>query len=310
MRSRYAIVLLVAFALVAAACGDDAADTTAAATTTAAPTTTTAAPTTTTAAPTTTTEAPDPCAIENLNLVEPGTLTIGTGEPVFPPWMMDDDPTNKQGFEGAVAYAIAEQLGFADDQVVWVRTGFDEVIAPGPKDFDFNLQQYSITVEREEVVDFSNGYYTVKQALVAYDDSPVQDASTAADLKAFKLGAAIGTTSLDYIDNVIQPDEKAAVYDTNADAKSALDAKQIDALVFDLPTAYFITAVEIPEASIVGQLENPGGAPEEFGLLFADGNELISCVNVAIEALKADGTLAALEAEWLAQEGDIKTITP
>ena len=239
-----------------------------------------------------------------------GTLTIGTGEPVFPPWMIDDDPTNQQGFEGAVAYAVAERMGVTADQVAWVRTGFDEAIAPGPKSFDFNMQQYSITTERDEVVDFSNGYYTVKQALVGYPGSAIESATTVADLQDAKLGAQIGTTSLDYIENVIQPTEKAAVYDTNADAKSGLDAGQVDAVVFDLPTAYYITAVEIPDATIIGQLENPGGAPEEFGLLFADGNTLVSCVNVALEALKADGTIAALEEEWLTESGDIATITP
>jgi polar amino acid transport system substrate-binding protein len=250
------------------------------------------------------------CAVENLNLVTAGNLTIGTGEPVFPPWMIDDDPTNQQGFESAVAYAIAEKMGFSDEQVVWVRTGFDEAIAPGPKNFDFNMQQYSITVDRDEVVDFSSGYYTVKQALVGYPGSSIESATTVADLQSAKLGAQIGTTSLDYIDNVIQPDQKAAVYDTNADAKSGLDAGQVDAVVFDLPTAYFITAVEIPDATIIGQLENPGGAPEEFGLLFAEGNTLVSCVNVALEALEADGTLAALEEEWLTESGDIAIITP
>lgn len=283
MRTRLGIVLLVVLSMLATACGDDD-------------------------------DAEGPagqsCAIEDLNLVEPGVLTIATGEPVFPPWMIDDDPTNQQGFEGAVAYAIAEEMGFSPDQVKWVRTDFFEAISVGSKDFDFNIQQYSITAERDEVVDFSEGYYTVQQALVAYGDSPVLAASTAADLKQYRLGAALGTTSLNYIEDVIEPDSPAAVYDTNADAKAALDAGQIDALVFDLPTAFYITAVEIPEASIVGVLEAPGGAPEEFGLLFEDGNPLVECVNVAIRALKADGTLAALEAEWLIGGSDLKVITP
>ena len=290
MTKRFGVLLVVVLALVAAACGNDdgGAATTAGATTTVA----------------------DACAITNLNLVEPGVLTIATGEPAFPPWIIDDDPTNKQGFEGAVAYAVAGKLGFADDQVKWVRTGFDEAIAPGPKNFDFNLQQYSISAEREQVVDFSVGYYTVKQALVAYADSPIQAAETIADLKAYRLGAAQGTTSLNYIEDVIQPDQKASVYEDNSSAKLALDANQIDALVFDLPTAYYITAVEIPDASIVAVLETPGAQPEEFGLLFAKGNPLVTCVDQALEALKADGTLAKFEQEWLAQAGDIKTIGP
>ena len=280
----FVLVLVVALAAGVAACGDDE---------------------------TATTTAPlESCAVADLILVEPGFLTIATGDPAFPPWVIDDDPTNKQGFEAAVAYAVAAELGFADAQVKWVRTGFDEAIAVGSKNFDFNLQQYSITSERDEVVDFSIGYYTVQQALVAYADSAVLAAETAADLKGFKLGAAIGTTSLDYIEQVIEPATAAAVYDTNADAKAALDAGQVDALVFDLLTAYYITEVEIPEATIVGVLQAPGAAPEEFGLLFADGNSLVSCVNGALQALKDDGTLANLAAEWLVGAGDIKVITP
>ncbi|MGH8928361.1 MAG: ABC transporter substrate-binding protein, partial [Acidimicrobiia bacterium] len=278
-------------------------------TTTAAATTTTAAATTTTAAASTTTTAADECAIDQLELVEPGVLTVATGEPAFPPWVIDDDPTNQQGFEAAVAYAIAERLGFTPDQVTWVRTGFDEAIAPGPKDFDFNLQQYSITDERDEVVDFSIPYYVTDQALVAFADTPVTEANTVADLKGYVLGAQIGTTSLDYIEEIIQPDTPPPVYDTNSDAKSALEAGQVDALVFDLPTAYFITAVEIPEATIVGVLEASEGQADRFGLLFADGNPLVDCVNGALESLEADGTLDALAEEWLAQAGEIKTIT-
>jgi polar amino acid transport system substrate-binding protein len=296
MRIKFGILLLLVFALVVAACGDDDA------------TTTTAAPATT-AAPTTT-EAVDECAVENLNLVTAGTLTLATSEPAYPPWMIDDDPTNKQGFEGAVAYAIANQMGFTDAQVEWVRVDFYETISVGPKNFDFNIQQYSITAEREEVVDFSDGYYTVQQALVAYADSAVTAANTAADLQGYKLGAAIGTTSFDYIEEVIQPSTPAAAYDDNPATKAALDAGQIDAVVYDLPTAFYITAVEIPEASIVGVLEAPGGAPEEFGLLFEEGNSLVGCVNQALAALEADGTLAALEAEWLIGANDFKVITP
>lgn len=249
------------------------------------------------------------CAVEDLELVTPGTLTIGTGEPVFPPWMIDDDPTNKQGYESAVAYAVANELGFADEDVEWVRTGFDQVIAPGPKDFDFNIQQFSITEARDEVVDFSDGYYQVRQAIVAYEDSPAVGASTVADLQGLRIGAQIGTTSLDYVENVIQPSTPAAVYDTNADAKAALDAGQVDALVFDLPTAYFVTAVEIEGSQILGQLEEVGDEPEELGMLFAEGNTLVTCVNEALAALRTEGTLAALEEEWLAQGGDIPTIS-
>lgn len=249
------------------------------------------------------------CAVDQLELVQSGVLTVATAEPAFPPWVVDDDPTNQQGFEAAVAYAVAEQLGFTPEQVTWVRTGFDEAVAPGPKDFDFNLQQYSITDDRDEVVDFSVPYYVTDQALVAFADSPVTEANTVADLKGFVLGAQIGTTSLDYIEEIIQPDTAPPVYDTNSDAKSALDAGQVDALVFDLPTAHYITAVEIPEATIVGVLEASEEQADRLGLLFADGSSLVACVNGALEALGADGTLDALAEQWLASEGEIKTIT-
>ncbi len=258
------------------------------------------------------------CDVDSLPLTEPGTLTVATGEPVFEPWMSDDDPTNGEGFESALVYALAEQLGFAEDDVTWVRTGFDEAIAPGSKDYDFNIQQYSITDERDEVVDFSEGYYEVEQALVAAADAPIADAASLADLRSARLGAAIGTTSLDYVEQVIQPESQALVFDDNAAAKAAFDAGQVDGLVFDLPTAYFITAVEIPDAAIVGVLpreSTTGGATEEadgaeeLGMLFEEGSELVPCVNEALSALRADGTVEALEEQWLSQAGDIPTLT-
>ena len=251
----------------------------------------------------------DSCAKEDLALVQPGVLTIATGEPAFPPWIIDDDPTNKQGFEGAVAYAIAEELGFADSEVQWVRTGFDEAIAPGEKSFDFNIQQYSITEEREEVVDFSEAYYVTNQALVAYPDSPVASATSIADLKNAKLGAQIGTTSLLYIEQVIQPDTPAAVYDTNVDAKSALDANQVDGLVFDLPTAYYITAVEIPEATIVGAFEVSEDQADRFGLLLEKDSALTPCLDEVILGLWEIGTLDDLAEQWLQTESEIPTIS-
>jgi polar amino acid transport system substrate-binding protein len=251
----------------------------------------------------------DSCVIEDLALVTPGTLTIATGEPAFPPYVIDDDPTNKQGFEAAVAYAVANEMGFTDDQVVWTRTGFDDAIAVGPKDFDFNIQQYSITEAREEVVDFSDPYYETSQALVGYSDSAVVGATSIDDLKGLKLGAQIGTTSLAYIEDVIQPDEPAAVYDDNVAAKSALDAKQVDALVFDLPTAYFVTAVEIEGSEIIGVLETPDDSADFFGLLMANDSPLRNCVNAALGRLRDAGTLDALADEWLQSAGDIPTIS-
>jgi len=290
MRFKTMTAILLALALVAAACGDD--------------------------------DAADgdggdagSCVVADLNLVTPGTLTVATGEPAFPPWVSGpdganfDDPESGTGFEAALVYALAAEMGFTDDQVTWIRTGFDEVIAPGPKDFDFNLQQYSITDAREEVVDFSDPYYTTAQALVAFPDSAVAGATSLADLKGANLGAQIGTTSLDFIEDVIDPDNQAAVYDTNVDAKSALEAGQIDGIVVDLPTAYFITAVEIEGSVIVAEFETASAAPDEYGLLFSDGNSLVGCVNAALGSLRDSGALAALEDEWLVSAGGLVSIS-
>lgn len=290
MRFKTMTAILLALALVAAACGDDdAADGDGGDTVS--------------------------CEVADLNLVTPGTLTVATGEPAFPPWVSGpdganfDDPESGTGFEAALVYALAAEMGFTDDQVTWIRTGFDEVIAPGPKDFDFNLQQYSITAAREEVVDFSDPYYTTAQALVAFPDSAVAGATSLADLKDTKLGAQIGTTSLDFIEDVIAPTSDAAVYDTNVDAKTALDVGQVDGLVMDLPTAYYVTAVEIEGSVIVAEFEAASAAPDEFGLLFADGNSLVGCVNAALATLRSDGTLAALEDEWLVSAGGLVSIS-
>ena len=242
-----------------------------------------------------------------------GTLTVATGETVFPPWMGAgeddfDDPTTGTGYEGALVFALAEQLGFTAEDVTFVRTPFDTVIAPGEKDWDFNIQQYSITEERDEVVDFSDGYYQVEQAIIGAGDSPAASAAGVADLQELRLGAAIGTTSLDYIDNIIEPSEAAQVYDDNAAAKAAFDAGQVDGIVFDLPTAFFITAVEITDASIIGVLPRTD-TTEELGMLFEEGSPLVPCVNDALAALVDDGTLAALEDEWLNQGGNIPTLS-
>jgi polar amino acid transport system substrate-binding protein len=295
--------LLLALALLAGACGDS--------TGTSSDSESPAEPAATSeAAPPSETEAADACAPESMPTVKPGTLTVATGEPAFPPWVEgDDDPTSKKGFEAAVVYAVAEELGFDDADVKWTRTGFDAAIAPGDKPYDFNIQQYGITPKRDKVVDFSDGYYTVQQALVAAKDSQVAKASSIDDLKSLRLGAAIGTTSLDYIEEVIQPEQQAQVYDDNAAAKAAFNAGQVDGIVFDLPTAYYITAVEIPKASIVGVLPLAGTEPEQLGMLFTDGSELVPCVNEALSALKEDGTLERLEQRWLRQGGDIPTLS-
>jgi polar amino acid transport system substrate-binding protein len=228
---------------------------------------------------------------------------MGVGDDHF------DVPESKTGFEGALVYALASKLGFADDQVVFVRTGFDEVIAPGPKDWDFNIQQYSITADRDEVVDFSDPYYTTRQALVTFADSPYATATSMADLADAKLGAAIGTTSLDFIEDVIQPDSDPNVYDQNTDLEAAMKAGQIDGLVVDLPTAYFVVAVQVEGAVIAGQFEAAAAAPDDYGLLFAEGNSLLTCVNEALTQLKRQGALQVFEDTWLTQSGEVSTIT-
>jgi polar amino acid transport system substrate-binding protein len=296
-RRHAAFAALLALTVLAAACGDDDDDSGS------------AASATTAAAGGATTAGAANCAKDSLPLKKAGTLTVATGEPAFLPWVGGDDhPESGEGFESALVYAIAEQLGFAKADVTWIRTGFDEAVAPGPKAFDFNVQQYSITDERKQVVDFSTGYYTVQQAIVARDGSAAASAKSVADLKSAKLGAAIGTTSLDYIDNVIKPSTKAAVFDDNAAAKAALDAKQVDGLVFDLPTAYYITSVEIPDAKIVGVLPATGEA-EQLGALFEKGSGLVACVDQALATLQSNGTLDQLQQQWLNQGGAIPTLT-
>lgn len=245
------------------------------------------------------TETPDECAKENLATLAPGTLTIGTDSPAYPPYFVDDDPTNGQGFESAVAYAVAGGLGFAPEEVAWTVVPFNKSYAPGAKDFDFDINQISITPERAEVVTFSDGYYTVNQAVIALADSPVANATTLEELKGARLGAQVGTTSLKYIQDYIQPSSDPYVYNDTNDAKSALKNGQIDAIVVDLPTAYYITAVEIPKGKIVGQFPAQDGG-EQFGMLFQKDNPLVGCVNKVLAELKESGELQAIQDEWLA----------
>ncbi len=241
----------------------------------------------------------------------PGVLTVATGEPAFPQYVIDDDPTTGEGFESAVVYAVAEALGFQQADVNWVRTTFDEAIAPGEKDYDFNIQQYGITAERDEVVDFSLPYYNDQKALLVPADSPAASASTFADIQDLKYGATIGTTDADYITETIgiaEPD--VAIYDDQAATFAALDAGQIDATVIGLPTALYITGVEMPQITIAGLLPRTDeGAEGDMGMLFADGNPARDCVNTALQSLTDDGTLAALDEEWMQSGGDIPEIT-
>jgi polar amino acid transport system substrate-binding protein len=249
------------------------------------------------------------CSPDVLETQTPGTLTIATDQPVFEPWFLDDDPSNGSGFEGAVAYAVAERLGFATDDVTWVRVPFNAAIAPGPKDFDFDINEFSITPERAEAVDFSTGYYDVTQAVIALEGNSASGAASLADLKDVRIGAQVGTTSFAAVESVIAPTTEAAVFNTNDDAKLALSNGQVDAIVVDLPTAFFITSAELQNAKIVGQLPAGTGTPEQFGAVLDKGSPLTSCVSEAVEALRSAGTLAALEQQWLTSAGSAPELT-
>ena len=239
-----------------------------------------------------------------------GTLTIATGEPAYSPWVENDAPESGEGFEAAVALAVADELGYTGESVVWVRTTFDEAIQPGAKSFDFNLQQYSITPERAETISFSDPYYTTNQAIVALADSPAIGATTTADLVGVKFGAQAGTTSLDFITEVIKPSSEPFVYDDNAGAKAALEAGQIDAIVVDLPTAFYISAVEIEGSSVVGQFPaDAGGTTDEFGMVFEKDNPLVGCVNAALASLTESGELAGIVQQWLSDKTGAPVIT-
>jgi polar amino acid transport system substrate-binding protein len=271
------------------------------------------------------TPTPDPCARESLATIASGKLTIGTDNPAYPPyfahreggntppWEESDftgDPTTGEGFESAAAYAIAEQLGFSKEEVAWVVVPFANSYAPGPKTFDFDINQVSYTPERATQVDLSDGYYIVKQSVVALADSPLAKVTTIAGLKDFKFGAQVGTTSYNTIVNVIQPPEDKApsVYDTNDAAIEALKAGQIDGIVVDLPTADFITNVQVEGSTAVGKFDQ--GDPEYFSLVLAKGSPLTGCVNGAIKALTDDGTLASLAKQWLPFQDGVPAFQP
>ena len=237
--------------------------------------------------------------------VTDGKLTIGTGEPAYYPWVIDDAPESGEGFEAAVAYAVAHELGFAAEDVVWVRTTFDEAIAPGPKSFDFNLQQFSITTERAQNVDFSSAYYETTQVVITTAASKAAGATTIEELKGFLIGAQTGTTSLTAIEQIIAPAAGAQVFNTNDDAKLALESGTVDAIVVDLPTAFYLTGVELTDGIIIGQLPAMDGKNgDEFGLVLPKDSPLTVEVSNAVDTLKRTGVLDDLAAEWLADAAD------
>jgi len=296
MKSRRFLILLLALslALVAAGCGSDDSGKATSGGDTGAPTGTTAS---------------DPCAKDQLQTTSAGKLTIGTDNPAFPPWFQDAegapwDPTTeptKEGYEAAVAYAVAGELGFSDAEVAWQVVPFDQSFKPGPKNFDFDINQVSFTPKRAEAVDFSDSYYDTNQAVVALKSSKIADAASIADLADAKLGAPVGTTSYDYVVENVKPSQKPSVYNTLNDAVAGLKAKQVDGIVVDLPTAFFVTAVQVPNGKIVGQFPAVG-TQEYFGLVLAKDSPLTECVNAALGTLRDDGTLDSLQQEWLSDK--------
>jgi len=246
------------------------------------------------------------CTPDTLDTLKSGVLTIGTDKPAYPPYFEDNDPANGKGFESATAYAIADQLGFSADQVEWTTVPFNSSYAPGPKDFDFDINQISITPKRAEQVDFSSPYYTADQAVVALKGSDAAGATSIDDLKSANIGVQIGTTSLDAVNETIQPDNEPQVFDTSNDVVSALKQGQVDAVVVDTPTALYLTAVQVPEATIVGEFPAPGG--DEWGALLAKDSPLTGCVSAAIDELKSSGELEQIQQKWINSAGGIEKL--
>ena len=282
-RTRLALALLALIALMAtlAACGDDGDEAEEAATST--------------------TEAA--CVRDDLDTLEPGVLTVGTDRPAFPPYFVDDDPTNGEGFESAVAFGIADRLGFADSQVTWVTVPFNSSYAPGPKRFDFDINQISITPARADQVDFSRPYYTTPQAVLVPAGSPYAGATDVAALKEARFGVQVGTTSLDALESVIDPSQQPQVFNDSNDTVRALKSKQVDAIVVDLPTAIYLRDVEVEGSTVAGQFPAPGG--DDWGVVLAKGSRLTPCVDEAIAAMDASGELDQLADQWIGAEAPV-----
>lgn len=242
--------------------------------------------------------------------ITPDVLTIATGNPAYSPWVYDDDPESGEGFEAALAWEIARRMGYDEDSTVWVRTSFDEAIQPGVKNFDFNLQQFSILPEREQVIDFSNPYYTAGIALVVRSDVAEKLGAITSDVvRSLKFGGASGQTSSAYITDVIEPTQDVLLYDDMSDVTAAMQANQIEATVFDVPTALFITAVRYTDGKIIGEFSNKKASTgSQFALIFSDGNPLRECANDVLAAMTQDGTLAEIETTWINNQAGIPLI--
>jgi polar amino acid transport system substrate-binding protein len=244
-----------------------------------------------------------PCTAGKLKTVQKGTLTLGADDPLYEPWYADNNPGNGKGFEDAVAYAVAGELGYQKSAVHWVRVTFNAAIAPGPKSFDYDLDEFSISAQRRQAVDFSTPYYTVHEAIVGLKGTPAAKAHTLAAVRKLQLGAQVGSTDYETIVDQIHPAKSPRVYNSNSDAIQALEDGQIQGLVVDLPTAFEITSGEAKGSVIVGQLPSVPGHPEQFGILLDKGSPLTGCVDKAVTAITKSGVLAKLTTKWLAQAG-------
>jgi polar amino acid transport system substrate-binding protein len=273
-----AALMLVLAALVAAGCGDDESGSSSS------------------SSSAKSTPAADACAKDQLKTKTAGQLTIGTDKPAYPPYFEDDDPANGKGFESSVAYAIARQLGFDKSEVKWMTVPFNASFAPGPKKFDFDLNEISITDKRKRAVDFSSAYYTAPQAVIAPKGSSAADVTSLDELKDVQIGVQLGTTSLDAVMETIKPSKQPKVFNDSNDVVSALKQSQVDAVVVDLPTALYITAAQVPSAGVVGQFDAPGG--DTWGALLEKDSALTACVSKAVDALKSDGTL---DERWMSK---------
>jgi len=252
------------------------------------------------------TPAASACQKGQLALTTPGTLTVGTDKPAYPPYFVGDDPTNGKGFESAVAYAVAKRLGFSHAQVTWKTVPFNASYAPGPKDFDFDINQISNTPKRAKRVDFSSTYYTAPQAVVALKSSAAAKAGSLADLAGAKLGVQLGTTSLDAVTQTIKPTGQPQVFNDSNDTVRALKIGRVDAVVVDLPTAFYLTAAQVPSATIVGKFDAPRG--DAWGLLLEKDSKLTGCVNRAVDALRGNGTLQHLTERWMGGKAGAPTL--
>ncbi len=240
-------------------------------------------------------------------LVTPGKLTVGTGDPVYPPWMLNNDPASGEGFENGLVYELAAEMGFDADDVVWVGQTFDQAIAPGDKPYDFAIQQISVTEARKQIVSFSQVYFQPEKAVITLPGSPLEDATSYADLRDARWGATIGTTDNDYLVNVLGVTE-ASIYNEQVDVFQAMRAGQIDGTLISLPTALYVTAVQVPEANIVALLP-PDENDRGHGLLFEYNNPLIPWVDDALTAVIDRGVVEDLKAEYLIADPDLPIIT-